>query len=142
MEPINAAAIDVDTLEFDPDALREKYRVERDKRLRADGNEQYVRIEGALSHYVDDPHASERIERAPLTDEVNRSKLWICSVPLMPARNTYSLAVVWFDSTPPPGFHSAHGGCGTGVEPTQPFPNVAKFAKIRFEPVPPVTTSP
>ena len=29
-------------LGFDPDALREKYRVERDKRLRGDGNEQYL----------------------------------------------------------------------------------------------------
>ena len=29
-------------LEFDPDALRNRYREERDKRLRADGNEQYV----------------------------------------------------------------------------------------------------
>ena len=28
-------------LGFDPDALREKYRQERDKRLRADGNAQY-----------------------------------------------------------------------------------------------------
>ena len=29
-----------DELGFDPDALREKYRTERDKRLRADANEQ------------------------------------------------------------------------------------------------------
>ena len=28
-------------LDFDPIALREKYRHERDKRLRDDGNEQY-----------------------------------------------------------------------------------------------------
>ena len=28
-------------LGFDPDALREKYREEREKRLRPDGNEQY-----------------------------------------------------------------------------------------------------
>jgi cyclohexanone monooxygenase len=27
---------------FDPDALRIKYREERDKRLRADGNDQYA----------------------------------------------------------------------------------------------------
>ena len=70
MEQINAATIDVAALEFDPDALREKYRVERDKRLRADGNEQYVRIEGTLSHYVDDPYVEEPIERAPLQDEI------------------------------------------------------------------------
>ena len=33
-------------LDFDPDALREKYRAERDKRLRADGNDQYVEVKG------------------------------------------------------------------------------------------------
>jgi hypothetical protein len=27
---------------FDPDLLRERYRAERDKRLRADANEQYI----------------------------------------------------------------------------------------------------
>ena len=36
------------TLDFDPDALREKYRAERDKRLRADGNEQYVEVDGRV----------------------------------------------------------------------------------------------
>ena len=36
------------TLDFDPDALREKYRHERDKRLRPDGNDQYVEVEGRL----------------------------------------------------------------------------------------------
>ena len=35
-------------LDFDPDALRAKYREERDKRLRADGNEQYVEVQGRL----------------------------------------------------------------------------------------------
>jgi cation diffusion facilitator CzcD-associated flavoprotein CzcO len=55
-------------LGFDPDALREKYREERDKRLRADGNAQYVEITGEFSHYVDDPYIAERIERAPITD--------------------------------------------------------------------------
>ena len=30
--------------DFDPDALREKYRAERDKRIRADGNDQYLRL--------------------------------------------------------------------------------------------------
>ncbi len=35
-------------LGFDPDALREKYREERDKRLRDDGNEQYVEVAGRV----------------------------------------------------------------------------------------------
>ena len=33
-------------LGFDPDALRAKYRAERDKRLRRDANAQYVEIKG------------------------------------------------------------------------------------------------
>ena len=43
-------------LAFDPDALREKYRAERDKRLRDDGNEQYVEITGQFAHYLEDPY--------------------------------------------------------------------------------------
>src|SRR6201996_2817374 len=57
------------SLGFDPDALREKYRAERDKRLRPEGNDQYVNVEGQYAHYLDDPYV-ERIEREPLTDEV------------------------------------------------------------------------
>ena len=41
---------------FDPDALREKYREERDKRIRSDGNEQYTGVTGDFSRYVDDPY--------------------------------------------------------------------------------------
>ena len=39
-------AVDTEAHErnFDPDALREKYRQERDKRLRADGNDQYIDV--------------------------------------------------------------------------------------------------
>ncbi len=57
-------------LGFDPDALREKYRRERDKRLRADGNEQYVEVKGRFAHYLDDPYARETAERPALEDEV------------------------------------------------------------------------
>jgi cyclohexanone monooxygenase len=56
--------------DFDPDALREKYRLERDKRLRPEGNAQYVEVTGKFAHFVDDPYV-ERVERAPLTDEVD-----------------------------------------------------------------------
>jgi cation diffusion facilitator CzcD-associated flavoprotein CzcO len=54
---------------FDPDALRERYRAERDKRLRADGNEQYVAVDGEFAHYLDDPY-TEPFEREPRFDEV------------------------------------------------------------------------
>ena len=54
---------------FDPDALREKYRHERDKRIRHDGNDQYVDI-SRFEHYLDDPYV-ELVERSPLFDEVD-----------------------------------------------------------------------
>jgi cyclohexanone monooxygenase len=58
-----------DDLGFDPDALKAKYRAERDKRLRPDGNEQYVEIAGRFAHYLDDPYVQPGFSRAPLTDE-------------------------------------------------------------------------
>ncbi|MDG1231295.1 MAG: NAD(P)/FAD-dependent oxidoreductase [Pseudomonadales bacterium] len=58
-------------LVFDPDALRERYRVERDKRLREDANEQYVEMTGDFAHYLEDPYVDEKTERQPVTDEVD-----------------------------------------------------------------------
>jgi len=55
------------TTTFDPDALRDKYRFERDKRLRADGNEQYVEIAGQFAHYLEDPYVAP-VERGPIFD--------------------------------------------------------------------------
>ncbi|MBU1377753.1 MAG: NAD(P)/FAD-dependent oxidoreductase [Alphaproteobacteria bacterium] len=58
-----------DDLGFDPNALRDKYRAERDKRLRTDASEQYVEIAGQFAHYLEDPYV-EKLERAPVTDDV------------------------------------------------------------------------
>ncbi len=55
--------------DFDPDELRERYRFERDKRLRADGNEQYVEMTGRFAHYLEDPYV-QPVERDPLFDDV------------------------------------------------------------------------
>jgi cyclohexanone monooxygenase len=60
----------VASLGFDPDALRDKYRRERDKRLRSDGNEQYIEVKGKFAHFLDDPYAKPGFTRAPKTDEV------------------------------------------------------------------------
>ena len=60
-----------DELGFDPKALRAKYRQERDRRLRADANEQYVEMTGDFRHYVDDPYVEPGFKRAPLNDEVD-----------------------------------------------------------------------
>src|ERR1051325_7541934 len=72
----NASAINklgssaLNDLGFDPEALKAKYRAEREKRLRADGNEQYREIKGEFAHYLDDPYVAPGFARAPLTDEV------------------------------------------------------------------------
>ena len=58
-------------LDFDPDALRDKYRAERDKRLRVDGNEQYQEVTGDFSRYIDDPYVEQGYSREPLEDEVD-----------------------------------------------------------------------
>lgn len=57
-------------LGFDPDALRDKYRVERDKRLREDANDQYNEIKGEFSNFIEDPYITADIDREPFTDEV------------------------------------------------------------------------
>ena len=58
-----------DDLGFDPKALRDKYRAERDRRVRADGSEQYVEIAGQFAHYLEDPYV-ERLDRAALSEDV------------------------------------------------------------------------
>jgi len=53
----------------DVPALKRKYAEERAKRLRPDGNDQYLRLTGQLAHYLDDPY-TPIVERAPATDHV------------------------------------------------------------------------
>ena len=57
----------VGEMDFDPSELKKKYLAERDKRLRGDGNEQYIEVTGDFSNYVDDPYATP-IDRDPLFD--------------------------------------------------------------------------
>ncbi len=57
-------------LAFDPEALRRKYREERDKRLRAEGNQQYIEIKDQFGHYLEDPYVAP-VERAPKSDVVD-----------------------------------------------------------------------
>ena len=49
------------------DEVHRRYKEERDKRLRADGNDQYIAAEGVFSHYVDDPYVPRRA-RDPIVD--------------------------------------------------------------------------
>ena len=60
--PINKGPIDKEW-------LRQKYLDERNKRLRADGNDQYLQVAGRLAHYLDDPYTPVT-PRAPKSDHV------------------------------------------------------------------------
>ena len=64
------AIADQAELGFDPDALRDKYREERAKRVRTDGNGQYLEVKDRFAHFVDDPYV-ESFEREPLTDDTD-----------------------------------------------------------------------
>ncbi|MEM8746261.1 MAG: NAD(P)/FAD-dependent oxidoreductase [Actinomycetota bacterium] len=58
---------------IDAEALRRRYAEERDKRLRSDGNDQYVEVTGVFAEYAADPYvdrSAESYERAPITDHV------------------------------------------------------------------------
>ncbi len=57
-------------LGFDPAALREKYRQERDKRVRIDGNAQYKEVAGDLTRFAEDPY-TEPDSRQAVTDDVD-----------------------------------------------------------------------
>jgi cyclohexanone monooxygenase len=58
---------DVDARSFDPAELRQKYRQERDRRVRSDGNDQYVEIKDTYADLLDDPWAEPGFTRAPFT---------------------------------------------------------------------------
>ena len=59
--------------EFDADAMREKYNLERDKRLRPDGNDQYVEVIGDFADQTDVPlPASYEVTSAFATAEVTK----------------------------------------------------------------------
>ena len=58
-------------LGFDPAALRAKYEAERLRRVRQDGNAQYVEIKGEFARYLDDPHVEPGFQRDPVVREVD-----------------------------------------------------------------------
>lgn len=58
-------------LDFDPEALRAKYKAERDKRLRDDEEGQYVEVKGDFARYNDeDPYADPDFTREPIRDHI------------------------------------------------------------------------
>ena len=54
---------------IDKEAIRKRYRAERDKRLRPDGMDQYQQLKGRLAHYLEDPYTPS-VPREPRTDHV------------------------------------------------------------------------
>jgi cation diffusion facilitator CzcD-associated flavoprotein CzcO len=63
-------APDAGKRKIDKQALLAKYIAERDKRLRADGNAQYLELKGThLERYLDDPY-TPFVAREPMTDHV------------------------------------------------------------------------
>ncbi len=57
-------------LGFDPQALRRKYDAEREKRLRADGNDQYQEVAGELGKFGNDPYIESVIERDAVDEDI------------------------------------------------------------------------
>ncbi|MBV1930190.1 MAG: NAD(P)/FAD-dependent oxidoreductase, partial [Porticoccaceae bacterium] len=58
-------------LGFDPDALRDKYAYERDKRVRSEGASQYQELSGELDVFDDDPFVEPGFTRDPVEKEVD-----------------------------------------------------------------------
>ena len=58
------------SMPFDPEALGRKYQEERDKRLRADGNDQYQEVTGEFAYFVEDPYIDSELKRDAIEDEV------------------------------------------------------------------------
>jgi cyclohexanone monooxygenase len=58
-------------LDFDPEALRAKYRHERDRRIREDGESQYIEAAAGFAHFADDDPYAPPLERDPLALDVD-----------------------------------------------------------------------
>lgn len=56
--------------DIDIEALRERYRQEREKRLRAEGTEQYRQVGGEFNPYKEDKSVQSPLVRSPVDEEV------------------------------------------------------------------------
>ncbi|MGR8919389.1 MAG: flavin-containing monooxygenase [Gammaproteobacteria bacterium] len=59
-----------DELGFDPLELRRRYAEERDRRLRPEGNDQYLEVTGELEKYNADPYIDAPIERDAMEETI------------------------------------------------------------------------
>ncbi len=60
----------VTTPSFDAEELRKKYEKEKSKRLRRDGEGQYMEAAGEFEDFVKDPYVKAPLERDPVTEDV------------------------------------------------------------------------
>ena len=67
---IDKLAYSADELGFDPSEIKSRYLSERDKRLREDGNEQYVEVTAEFSRYIEDPYVDQGFTRDPIFSDV------------------------------------------------------------------------
>ena len=58
----------IDPSDIDVEALRERYRIEKEKRVRPDGNKQFKELKGEYAEFDRDPY-TERVEREPVVEE-------------------------------------------------------------------------
>lgn len=63
--------IDSDELEFDLEALKQKYALERDRRIRTDADKQYVASADDFAGYYESDPWTERIERDPIVEQID-----------------------------------------------------------------------
>src|SRR3954466_16280779 len=56
---------------FSPEALKEKYRIEREKRLRPDGSAQYVDLSGVYADFDEDPYVERGFTRPAVTEAID-----------------------------------------------------------------------
>ena len=59
------------SIQISPDALREKYRIERDKRLRADGPNQYLDPNAVFRDFDADPYVEPGFTRSAIVEETD-----------------------------------------------------------------------
>ncbi|MCV7343393.1 flavin-containing monooxygenase [Mycolicibacterium rhodesiae] len=57
--------------DIDIDALREKYRVEREKRLRPEGSAQYLELDGDFAEFYEVDPYTQVVQRDPITENID-----------------------------------------------------------------------
>ncbi len=57
--------------DVDADLMRERYRKERNKRVRSEGTDQFILLEGRFAEFADDPYADAPAEREAVQEDLD-----------------------------------------------------------------------